>query len=197
MAVIIFCIVAIVVASEVFLKSDKNECLVNISNKEEISEAKDNIEVYIVGCIKKPGVYEVPRGATIEKVVKQAGGFTKDADQERINLVYKIKDNMMLVIKDKNQRDLEEDDERIKKSAIELVKGIYQGQSVPKNDEPVNINTATKEELARLPGIGNSMAEKIIKYREKYGDFESIEDLKNVNGIGDNKFNSIKDMLMV
>ena len=61
----------------------------------------------------------------------------------------------------------------------------------------VNINTASKQKLSKLPGIGNSVAEKIIRYREENGEFESVEDLKNISGIGESKFNNIKDMLIV
>ena len=234
MAVIIVCIVALVVGYEL-LNSNKNECVMNISNQVEEQEVRDTIEVYVVGCVNKPGVYEVLKGSTIEKVAKEAGGFTKEADLERINLVHRLKDNVMLEIKSKSDRILAEKekerekrereirekekkenkksytikkDSDIKKSfvvkkendinnlSMKITKGMYEEEN-EEGDLQVNINTASKEEFSKLPGIGSSVAEKIIKYREQNGEFESIDDLKNISGIGENKFNAIKDMLVI
>ncbi len=247
MAIIILCIIAVVVGYEVLVKNnDKNECMVNISDNGEKEKVNDTIEVYVVGCVKKPDVYEVSRGTTVQKIVKKAGGFTEDADLEKINLVYKVKDNIMLEIKSKKAslkeeientekvslREETENTERtsskeetentkkasskeeiknIKKTSskeeiknikkeppMEIIKGIYKEEDSKAEEElQININTAGIEGLLKLPGIGKAVAKKIIKYREENGDFESIEDIKNVQGIGENKFNNIKDMLTV
>ena len=197
MAIIIACIVALVVGYEIFINSKRNEIVMNIESKEEVKEGQDTIEVYVVGCVEKPGVYEVLKGTTVEKVAKEAGGFTKDADLERINLVHKLKDNVMLEIKSKSERlSAELNNESNKKvQSMKIIRGVYEDDN--REDVQVNINTATKQRLSKLPGIGNSVAEKIIRYREENGEFESVEDLKNISGIGESKFNNIKDMLIV
>ena len=252
MAIIILCIVALVVGYEIFVKQSTNECVVNVGNRESFKQEEEKIEVYIVGCVKKPGVYEVKKGTTVGKIANQAGGFTKEADLERINLVHKINDNVMLEIKSKSERVMPNSNSSVSnnnvsksnvsksnvsnnnvsnnnvsnnnvsnnnvsnnnvsnnnvsnnnvsnnnasnnKPAMKIVKGIYEEESV--DDVQVNINTADKEKLSKLPGIGNSVAEKIVKYREENGAFETIDDLKNVSGIGESKFNKIKDMLIV
>ena len=247
MAIIILCIIAVVVGYEVLVKNnDKNECMVNISDNGEKEKVNDTIEVYVVGCVKKPDVYEVSRGTTVQKIVKKAGGFTEDADLEKINLVYKVKDNIMLEIKSKKASlkeeientekvSLKEETENTKRTSskgetentkkdsskeeiknikktsskeeiknikkeppMEIIKGIYKEEDSKAEEElQININTAGIEGLLKLPGIGKAVAKKIIKYREENGDFESIEDIKNVQGIGENKFNNIKDMLTV
>ena len=196
MAVIIVCIVALVVGYEL-LNSNKNECVMNISNQVEEQEVRDTIEVYVLGCVKKPGVYEVLKGTTVEKVAKKAGGFTDEADLERINLVHKLRDNVMIEIKSKRERLASEsnNDTSRKKSSMKIIRGVYEEEN--EDEVKININTANKEKLSKLPGIGSLVAEKIIKYREENGEFESVEDLKNISGIGESKFNNIKDMLIV
>ena len=128
MAIIIACIVALVVGYEIFMNSKKSEFVMNIDNKEEVKEIQDTIEVYVVGCVEKPGVYEVLKGTTVEKVAKEAGGFTEDADLERINLVHKLKDNVMLEIKSNRERlKAEVNNESNKKvQTLKIIKGAYE-----------------------------------------------------------------------
>ena len=178
---------------EMFEKKDKQEYIKNDESIEQVSHVEEkipDIEVYILGCINNPGTYEVKKNTTIKQLAEIAGGFTEGADLEKINLVYKIKDNAMIVIKDKN--DMENDE-----TGMKLVKGVYKDDQDDDIDLQVNINTASKDKLTKLPGIGESVAKKIIKYREDNGDFENIEDIMNIPGIGENKFNSIKDMIVI
>ena len=130
----------------------------------------------------------MPKNTTIKRLAEIAGGFTEGADLEKINLVYKLRDNAMIIIKDKNEVKPDE-------MAMKLVKGVYADED--DMELQVNINTATKEKLTELPGIGLSVAKRIIKYRDDNGEFETIEDLMNVPGIGESKFNSIKDMIVI
>lgn len=340
MVVIIVCIIVVVVGYEVLGIGNRDNVVVNQLKVEEAERKEDNIEVYIIGCVKNPGTYEVPRNITVGKLADRAGGFTEGADLERVNLVYRIKDNMMIVIKDKKEREeqvrkvktgqksdicekekcncskytdktrkAKDDvkacdnvvDESIKKestrnkntssveksskkkkaskkndvsasgpkenisvagseenkvksivpgeeivdsnenissgienlaektpsekipscnsivesndkvesgkkrkktcsnkqeSGMEIIKGLYVDDKEEESQQ-VNINTATKEELMSLKGVGESMAEKIIKYREDNGDFKEIDELKLVAGMGDSKFNKIKDCIVV
>lgn len=278
--------------------------------------------MYILGCVNKPGTYEVPRNITVGKLADKAGGFTESADLERVNLVYRIKDNMMIVIKDKKDREkvsvvcpkclvqeeksdkkkdvekkekfksktyeicddttkeqkrkqtvrkkrqvdigsdaekkedkkkdvskskskdkvkTQKDEEAAKhkddrtcddvvnlennkalakddkdkqdvllpdnkkksvdgkenEAGMEVIKGLYIDDPKDKVSSVVNINTATKDELMTLRGVGESMAEKIIEYRENNGDFDKIEELKLISGMGESKFNMIKDFVVV
>ena len=132
--------------------------------------------VYVVGEVNSPGVFEVDDGMRIHEVIELAGGITENADVSRINLA-KILD----------------DEEK-----ITVPKKIIIDENVESEDSGlININSASAEKLSTLDGIGKSTAEKIIRYREENGYFNSIEDLINVSGIGESKFNAIKDDIEV
>lgn len=169
-------------------------------NKEEI--IKYHIDVK--GAINNPGVYELPSNLTVNDAIKIAGGLTKEADTSVINLAKKITDEMVIIIYTK---------EEVKKSNIvdTVVKVVEKECVCPnikndgclnteidetitnkENNNLININTATEEELQNIKGIGASKAKSIVEYRSKNGDFKSIEDIKNVEGIGDTLYETIK-----
>lgn len=314
LVVIIVCIIVVVIGYEVLGFGNKNDTVVvNQPKVEEVKKVEDNIEVYIVGCVNNPGVYEVQRGITVGKIVDKAGGFTEGADLCGINLVYKIKDNRMIVIKDKKERELEakqrlvlcdkekdkilkktkrkkdgdvfcddDEDELVRRNpskkkstsggvkkkkvskkdsttkeeeekkesnvagsedmpvvapekeissegsatvdkstdetkvsdydvvekvkdlqkegngcnkqetGMEIIQGLYVDDDGEERTK-VNINKASKAELMTLKGVGESMADKIIEYRESNGNFKDIDELKLVSGMGEGKFNKIKE----
>ena len=123
-----------------------------------------------------------------------AGGFTKEAANENINLVYLISDSKtvripsLVDINDNGKMDFTE--------GIILETGNFNGEN-SKTDTKIDINTASKTLLETLPGIGPATAEQIISHREKFGSFTSIEEIMNVSGIKDNKFNLIKDKITI
>ena len=176
-------------------KDDEVEIIEQIENKVDanIKEDKDvkQIIVHITGCIKKQGIVEINEGARIIDVIEAAGGVTKEADIAKVNLAYIVKDAQKIYIPSIYDK---EDTEYITLNNGEnvIVEDKYGGES-----DMVNINTATQTELESLSGIGPSTALKIINYREEHGKFKSIEEIKEVPGIGDAKFNSIKDMIEV
>lgn len=176
-------------------KDDEVEIIEQIENKVDanIEEDKDvkQIIVHITGCIKKQGIVEINEGARIIDVIETAGGVTEEADITKVNLAYIVKDAQKIYIPSIYDK---EDTEYITLNNGEnvIVEDKYGGES-----KMVNINTATQTELESLSGIGPSTALKIIKYREEHGKFKSIEEIKEVPGIGDAKFNSIKDMIEV
>lgn len=185
----------------------------DIAISEEIEdEEPKNINVDIKGQIKKPGVYSVLEGSTINDLIKLAGGINKNGTTENINLAKKVEDEMIVIIKTnaalaKYLKDNKESEPICATTNIdcsECLKNV--SSSVIVNKEPSNesdsndgitgkisINTATKEELMKLNGIGESKANTIIEYRNANGPFKNIEDLKNVSGIGDVAFEKIKD----
>lgn len=140
-------------------------------NKNDTSDGSDDfnnseIEVHIDGRVKNPGVYKIKNGTRLQDLIEEAGGLLDDANTSNLNLARKLKDEEKIVIKsylDKN------DDE----------------------DAKININTATKDMLTSIPGVGSKMADKIIKYRQEHP-FNSIDELLNITGIGKKKFEEIK-----
>jgi len=140
------------------------------------------IRVQIKGAIQKPGVYSLSSGSRIEDLVKVADGFAPDADQDSVVLVKKLLDSDCIVIRKKGE-------------AASNSSGTTSGNS--KENEKIDINTATLEDLDKLPGIGPGKAKIILDYREKNGPFNSVEDLKKVKGIGEATVDKFKDMIEV
>ena len=162
----------------------------NVENDEE----KNEIVIHIAGEVKNPGIVRINEGARIADIIEQAGGLTEFANITNINLAYIVEDGQKIIIP--KQGEQEENKEYI---TSETGEGIIQenGQSQSTGNTKININKAGLEELQQLQGIGEATAEKIIQYREEHGDFKQREDLKNVSGIGDAKFDAIKDSIRV
>ena len=144
--------------------------------------------VHVCGEVVNPGIYELPAGSRIYEAVKAAGGFTENAEEESVNLASPIEDGVQIRIYSKEE-------------AETLAAGAapFDGfEASGEGKEPVvNLNTATKEELMTLSGIGESRAEDIIRYREENGGFQNIEDIMKVPGIKDAAFQKIKDRITV
>ena len=135
--------------------------------------------VHICGEVKVPGVYELPEGSRVFEAVKAAGGFTEEASEESLNLAGVIADGMQIVILSKEEADQSQAEAKAQEAGL------------------ININKASKEQLMTLPGIGESRAEDIIRYREDSGGFQKIEDIMKVSGIKDAAFQKIKDSIVV
>lgn len=144
--------------------------------------------VHVCGEVVNPGIYELPAGSRIYEAVKAAGGFTENAEEESVNLASPIEDGVQIRIYSKDE-------------AETLAAGAapFDGfEASGEGKEPVvNLNTASKEELMTLSGIGESRAEDIIRYREENGGFQNIEDIMKVSGIKDAAFQKIKDRITV
>lgn len=158
----------------------------DVNSKEENNEdSPRKIMVHIDGEIINPGVIELIEGARVIDAINIAGGLTQYADEKRINLAKKINDEEKIYIP-KIGEDI---------SDLEIIP-VNQVSSKNINQGKININTATKGELENLPGIGPVLADRIIEYRQNHK-FSSIDDIKKVSGIGDKKFESIKDFIVV
>lgn len=142
---------------------------------EEERETKGSIFVCVCGAVKCEGVYELPAGSRVFEAIQMAGGFSEEAAVSRINQAEVLKDETRLYIPTMNE--------------------IVEEQS--KEDGKVNLNTAAKEELMTLPGVGQSKAALIIQYREEHGKFQTIEDIMNISGIKEGLFGKIKDYIKV
>ena len=155
------------------------ENMIVSSETEELEESEDTIKVHVTGEVLNTGLIELKTGSRIYDAIEECGGTTDLADVSKVNLAYILSDGEKIYIPSIN----DEDD----------VDYILNSESNSK----VNINTATAEQLETLNGIGESLAAAIIAYREENGNFSSIEDIKNVSGIGDSKFEKIKDYISV
>lgn len=150
---------------------------------------KSGVYVYICGEVINPGVYELSGDSRIYEAVDAAGGFTENAARECVNLASKVSDGMQITIYNR--------EEAASLQADSASVGGNAGKSGTSGSGLVNLNTATKEELMTLKGIGESKAEDIIRYREKSGGFKKIEDIMKISGIKEAGFQKIKDNITV
>lgn len=173
-----------------YIQEEKNKNIliesetIQIEEQEIIEEKAVKIYVDIAGEIMNPGMYCVEEGSRVNDLIIIAGGVTKDANLENVNLAYVLTDGIKITIPNKNDKN---NKNIIQTSLINNVKtnGI------------VNINQADINELMSLVGIGESTAEKIIEYRNLNGNFKKKEEIKNVSGIGESKYSKIKDKITV
>lgn len=177
---------------------DTLETETNNTKEEKTSENK--IIIYITGAIKKEGVYELKENSRISDAIEIAGGLTENANIENINLAYTLEDGVKIHIPTKEESKNSQETTYINKNTegIETT-NIEKSNSNLANTtkEKVNINTATQTQLETLPGIGPSTAQKVINYRKENGKYKTIEDIKKVSGIGESKYNKIKELIKV
>lgn len=154
------------------------------------TKEKNKIILHITGEVNSPGIIEIEEGSRLADAIEAAGGLTENADINKINLAYVVQDGQKINIPNVNSVD----------TSSYITDNIGENiiiEDISSNTSLVNINTATQTELETLTGIGPSTALKIIKYREENGKFKTIEDIKNVSGIGNSKFEAIKDEICV
>ena len=150
----------------------------------------ETLYVHICGAVNAPGVYELKTDARIYEALEAAGGMTEDAAADWINQAEALSDGERIYVP--TQEEAEE--------SAQSVSGRWadpNGNAGGSVSDKININTAAKEELMTLSGIGASKAESILKYRQEHGNFQNIEDLKKIEGIKDGVFNKIKDDITV
>ena len=181
------------------INENTNENQLNTSFVENILEKDDKnkeIIVHITGAVKKNGIVKLKDGARIYDAIEMAGGSTDDADLSKINLAYVLEDGQKVYIPKIGEINQENAEEEYITFEYGNNKNIIQDYNKGGN-EKVNINTANQTELETLPGIGTATAEKIIDYRNKNGKFSSIEYIQNVKGIGNAKYENIKESICV
>lgn len=200
-------IVAIVICLIVFLPQeedvlDLSQLISNVeeNNNENVEEVKQEeikkIVVHITGEVKNAGIITLEEGARIADAIKEAGGATNEADLNEVNLAYELQDGQKIYIPNKKDKQKNEAKTYITSESGNNVIASQENETKGGNKK-VNINQATQSELETLPGIGPSIASRIIEYREQNGNFQKIEDLQNVKGIGDAKYANIKDHVTV
>jgi len=170
------------------LETQDYEVTESSSINEEIIEEQEII-IHVTGAVKNQGIVQVEEGARISDVIDIAGGITNEADLSKINLAYEVEDGQKIYVPNVN------DETNIESITEEAGENVLEDNN--SNSSKVNINTASQTELETLNGVGPSTALKIINYREENGEFNKIEDIKNVPGIGDVKFENLKDSICV
>ena len=214
--IIILIIIITIIISIIITKIKNNNNYEEIEYNEiiEISETskyekeiRETIKIHISGEVKYNGIIELDEGARIDDAIKTAGGLTEKADISKVNLAYTLSDGQKLYIPTIGV-DVHIDSQINNQNVVGVAPqgdpliiisqnadGIIQNNQ--NNSLKININIATQTELETLPGIGPSIAYKIIEYREKNGKFKKIEELKNVVGIGENKYKNIEDFVEI
>lgn len=185
----------------------KKKSTSSVSKKTTEKEEKQNdleIMVDIKGEVINPGIYTLSSNKRVMDAINVAGGLTENADTSVLNLSKKLEDEMVIIVYSHyqvSQFEKTKEDEKI------INEGCQNGVNDLKNDacikdedkkiqtNKVSINTATIEELVQIDGIGEARAKAIIEYREANGNFEKLEDIKNVSGIGDSLFDKIKESI--
>ena len=152
------------------------------------AQAKE-IVVYVAGAVNRPGVVQLAEGARAKDAVDACGGFLPTADTNGVNLAQKLKDGMQVTVPEKMTA-------AAQGAATQGVTGGAQAGTVkPLPEGMVNINTADEKELDKLPGVGPAMAKRIVEYRTENGAFQAPEEIKRVKGIGDAKYEKMKDKI--
>ena len=159
-------------------------------NSEVSNVLEEKIVIHIAGQVANPGIVELKDGARIVEAIEAAGGVTSDANLEKINLAYVLEDGMKVYIPS-----IADDDEN--NYVTTGSSGVSSNSSNATQTLKININTASVDDFSKIPGIGSSIASRIVEYRKENGKFSTIEDIKNVSGIGDAKFNNIKNYIYV
>lgn len=201
--VIVLIVIAVGVMLFYYIKSTRevysyDEPSDNIQTAEEMETKKEEekIIVHITGAVKTNGIVEVKKNARMNDVIEAAGGITSDADLTNVNLAYIVEDGQKIYIPSEDDK-IEENVEEVKEIIQEGPGDEVIEEYTKASGNLININKANLENLKTLPGIGEATALKILEYRETHGSFKSIEDIKNVSGVGDAKFNTIKDYICV
>lgn len=148
-----------------------------------VNKQSGKVYVDVKGAVIKPGVYCLSHGARLAEAVNAAGGFRDVADQNQVNLAKQVCDQQMIYIPMKGEQTEQSVGQPGSESSV--------------SDKVVNLNTATKEQLTTITGIGDKKADLILAYRQQHGQFQKVDDLKNITGFGDKTVAKIKDQLAV
>lgn len=145
--------------------------------------ASGDVTVHVAGAVMKPGVVVLTAGSRVIDALEKVGGGTADGDLDRLNLAAKLTDGQRVFVPRVGE-------------PMPADAGSA-GSAEPTEGAPVDLNTATQEQLEALPGIGPTLAEAILTERERRGGFRSVEDLRSVRGIGDARFADVRDLVTV
>ncbi len=190
------------------IQDEKQLNIDSSTQKPELLEVKQNevqkqgpvkntfIMVDVKGAVKNPGVYKLDADSRVIDAILLAGGYAKSAQSRQINHAQKLQDEMVIYVPRKGE-ETEEVLNIADQSSTSVPSTQNGGESAKTPSDLVNINTADEAGLTTLNGVGPAKAQAIIAYRTENGPFKTIQDLKNVTGIGEKTFESLKDFLTV
>ena len=174
---------------------------------ENIAEEKqETIVVHVSGAVNKEGIVELEENSRISDAIDKAEGLKENANTKNINLAFRLEDGMKIyipTIKETAEEMAQENTNDKTQNYVTSSGGVVQEESSTSTSSEeqktgkININTATQTELETLPGIGPATSLKIVNYRKENGNFQSIEQIKEVSGIGNAKYENIKDLICV
>ena len=180
---------------DILISQDNTENVIDDETKNTTNEENKNmIIVHVSGAVKSEGIVELEEESRIVNAIEKAGGLKENACIKDINLASRVEDGEKIYIPTNEEYTKLENNN--KNSNSNLLESSSKKTNETKNNK-INLNTATQSELETLPGIGSSTALKIITYRNENGKFKSIEDIKKVKGIGENKFKEIKNFIVI
>ena len=160
------------------------------SYAQETEESKsDPFPVYICGEVNLPGIYKLQSAAYLYELIDLAGGLTENADRDHLDMVYKVENSQSIYIPSINAQEEGE--------GLFVPRTDNEGKADNSNGGKVNLNSANESDLMTLPGIGEKTAKKIVAYREEHGRFSSLEELMQVPGIGESKYEVIRDLICI
>lgn len=183
---------------EVFIEStDKSVDLHNINNSDEINGQGKDVVVHVVGAVDRPGVYTLPGGSRVIDAI-EAASPAGDARLDLLNLALLLLDGQQVYVysEDDYQKHIETGGQVALPGNLSGL-SVASGGTVGSGGNLVNINTAEQAQLETLPGIGPSLAGRIIDYRNSNGRFMSTEEIMNVSGIGEKRYEDLKDRISV
>lgn len=207
------CLVLFAVAGIGYFMLNNNDSVITevlaetTSTTSAVKEESTKLYFDIKGSVKKPGVYEFTQGDKIIDAINKAGGLTKNAITNNLNLSKKLTNEMVIYVFSKNELTTTKAYEQISNASeckcetIEINNCVDKNTTNESNKDTVpakiNINTDNKERLMTISGIGSSKADAIIEYRTKNGNFKTTEDIMNVSGISKTIYDKIKDIITV
>jgi competence protein ComEA len=144
------------------------------------AEARPRLIVHVVGAVKRPGLYRLEDGARIADALRRAGGATRRADLNLVNLAAPLSDGTQIVVP---------------RRAPPMAEGTAPGDPGAPASGPVHLNSATTEQLDELPGVGPVTAQKIVDYRDQHGAFSSVDDLDAIPGIGPARLEQLRELV--
>ena len=215
--IIIGIIPIIIITLFIGLKTTKKqpepiELYENLEEHETIEETTKKLKIDIKGEINKPGVYELNENDRVSDAIKASGGLTENADTSLINLSKNLKDEMVIIIYNKSEIEKLKQEQKEQKTIIEYIekdcscpdtindaciKEKSKNEQTASKETKISLNNATLEELQTLPGIGESKAKAIIKYREENNGFKTIEEITNITGIGESTLEKFKEYITI
>lgn len=182
-------------------KSTDSDVKTNQNTEDSGQDKEKTCYVHVCGAVTHPGVYELPAGSRMYEAIALAGGLTENAAGEGLNQAEKVADGSRIYVPDKDEYAAGMQNVSETPGTVSEVPGgkggSFAADTASVEDGKVNLNTATKEQLMTLSGIGEAKASAIISYRESHGRFQNIEELMQVEGIKDGVFRKVKDQIKV